>query len=434
MKLFPHQVAAVNHFATLPSGLLADEPGLGKTATLVNVALRRANGRPIMVVCPRNVIRHWKESFKTWAPQLVGLVTVTNYEQLKNVSEALNPSVLIIDESHKLKNETSGRFQSCYRLLAKWKTASVIYGYGLSTYLATGTPVYSYPIDLMTALLLMGSLDHDKIPYFKLRYCHPTRRRVSGGRKVLDLRGSSNLDELKRALSHCVIRRTFKDAGVKMPAITLTELFVRDRMTDPDYKAASADFSKWYKEHGGGDHAGLAKFSVLRKILAMAKAPFTVEQTCDDLKGGSKAVVFSEFRDSATLMASSLEAEGYRAFLIMGGQTEKARRDLIAEFIAHPDPCALVATTDSLGEGTDGLQGVCHIANFNDSDFEPTMFVQALRRLWRIGQSNPVVVRRCIVEEDPMEEFIRTNWLKKESIQRQLGFDDTTSLTNLSKG
>jgi SNF2 family DNA or RNA helicase len=432
LQLFRHQEEAVRIMAVHNNFMLADEPGLGKTATLVNLAARTWDGHStVFVCCPRNVIQHWRNSFQTWAPNMLPAVMVTNYEQLKNVPAALNPGHVIIDESHKLKNETSDRFQMMYNLWYGWHFNRASLGRSLRVNLASGTPVYSYPIDLMTALLLLSQLALDRVPAFKARYCDPTRRHVGGGRKILDLRGSSNLDELRQLCQPFLLRRSWKDAGIEMPAVTLTDLYVKERITDPDYAAASLDFKAWYKASGGkGDAAGLARFTVLRRVLALAKVDAAVEQAADDLKGGQRVIVFTEFRDSATRIHERLRALGYEAALVMGGQTITARDFQLSHF-KSANPCALVATTDSLGEGTDGLQDNCRLAIFVDLDFEPAMFVQALRRIWRIGQRHPVAIRRLFIEGDKMEEFIQANLLKKESVQRQLGLEDASSLTTL---
>lgn len=432
MNAFPHQVSAAQIMAPCSSFLLADEPGLGKTVSLVLTVSANYRGGLVLVVCPRNVLRHWRATFAAWAPQVK--ILVTNYEQLGKLDRGLNPVTLIIDESHKLKNESSERFQRLYPMLQEWRTASVLGGYELKVYLATGTPVYSYPIDLMTGLLLMQQLDPARVPAFKARYCNPTRRKL-GGNRVLDLRGASNLDELRRACQPFILRRTWKDAGIKMPAVTLTDLYVKEKIKSPEYFEASADFGTWYKANGGtAAGAAMARFTVLRRIIAMAKVPSTVEQTLDDLKAGQKVIVFTEFRDSAQAIHDALLAEGFTSHMIRGGQSEKERDGVLTAFrVDDGSAAALVATTDSLGEGTDGLQDVCRVATFNDLDFEPAMFVQALRRIWRIGQRHPVAVRRVFIEDDEMEEFIQANFLKKERVQRQLGLEDSMSLTNLQK-
>lgn len=441
MNLFQHQTQAVEAMIRAEGFLLADECGLGKTAAVAVAGCHRAaaqGGEEILVICPRNVITHWKNTFAAFCPQYpASKIKVTNYERLKNLSMAdvQGVGVLIVDEMHKVKSETSQRFAILYHLWETMNQACAFRGHVLTVYGSTGTPVYSYPIDLMTILLLLKKLRWQDIPTFKARYCNPTRRNMPSRKGALDFRGASNLDELARDCAGFIMRRSWKDAGVKMPALTMTTIEVNEKVTSPEYLAAAEDFKAYYVSTGGKPSgAGMARFTLYRRLLAVAKVPAVIEQALDDLRGGQHTFVLSEFREAATAIYEGLVAEGQPAGLIMGGQTAKARQDIIDSFIAAKGPAVIVATTDSIGEGTDGLQRVCHLVNFVDHDFEPAMFVQALRRLWRWGQKDPVAVRRFVIVGDSMEGFISSNLARKEGYMRALGLEDTTSMNNLLKG
>lgn len=436
MNLYPHQVDGANIMAGQTGFILADEPGLGKTATAAKAAAIGHKGGKVVVICPRNVIKHWKETFESVAgvkaknPVLI----VTNYEKLDVLKQELDVDCLIVDESHKLKNEMSVKFRAIWEMANKWGWYRAQLGQALRVYLSTGTPVYSYPIDLLTSLLLTRKLDPAMAPAFKIRYCNPTRQK-RGKNVVLDMRGASNLEELKALCQPFMLRRTWADAGIKMPAVSLTDLEVGAKITDPKYFEASENFKKFYVESGGTSAgASMARFTVLRHILALAKVPAATEQALDDLKAGQNSLFFTEFRDVAMGVAQGIEAQGGKALSIMGGQSQSARAQTLDEFKqAGSTPRVLVATTDSLGEGTDGLQEVCHLVNFIDLDFEPSMFVQALRRLVRIRQKHPVSVRRFFVAGDKMEAFIIENWAKKERILKALGLNSDSSLQALQR-
>ena len=72
--LFPHQRAGVAFLATAKRALLADEPGLGKTAQAIR-ALKELNDRgeevfPILIVCPNTLKNNWAREFATWWPDV----------------------------------------------------------------------------------------------------------------------------------------------------------------------------------------------------------------------------------------------------------------------------------------------------------------------------------------------------------------------------
>ncbi len=435
-----HQTVAAQAMVETDAFLLADEPGLGKTAPLAWAALeksRRQGGSKILVMCPRNVIDHWYRTFETLQPGSSRKLFVTNYEQGKNIGHSAleGVGVFIPDEAHKLKNENSGRFQTVYQMWSLMQQACMWRGFPLATYASSGTPVYSYPIDLMTILVLLGKLPPASVPMFKARYCDPKRRNLPGKPGRLDFRGSTHMDELRRDCAPFILRRSWKDAGIEMPALTMTDIIVNDKINHPEYVKASADFKAYYVANGGRPQgAGMARFTVLRRLLAEAKAPEVVEQALDDLKGGQHTFIVTEFRDVATMIYERLAGAGLPAGLIIGGQSAAARQGIIDAFTNSKDPAVIVATTDSIGEGTDGLQRVCHLVNVVDSDFDPSMFVQVIKRLWRWGQRHPCHVRRFVVEGDAMEAFITKNIRNKNTTMRALGLEDSVSMTQLSKG
>lgn len=70
--LFPHQRAGVEFLSTARRALLADEPGLGKTAQAIR-ALKRLQDRgeqvfPALIVCPNTLKSNWQREFDKWWP------------------------------------------------------------------------------------------------------------------------------------------------------------------------------------------------------------------------------------------------------------------------------------------------------------------------------------------------------------------------------
>ena len=72
--LFPHQRAGVAFLATARRALLADEPGLGKSAQAIR-ALKELHDRgeevfPALIVCPNTIKKNWAREFKLWWPEV----------------------------------------------------------------------------------------------------------------------------------------------------------------------------------------------------------------------------------------------------------------------------------------------------------------------------------------------------------------------------
>lgn len=72
--LFPHQRAGVKFLSTAKRALLADEPGLGKTAQAIR-ALKELQDQgtpvfPALIVCPNTLKKNWAREFKKWWPDV----------------------------------------------------------------------------------------------------------------------------------------------------------------------------------------------------------------------------------------------------------------------------------------------------------------------------------------------------------------------------
>ena len=96
--LFPHQRAGVEFLATAKRALLADEPGLGKTAQAIR-ALKMLHERgeevfPILIVCPNTLKKNWAREFTKWWPEVPTQVIKGSAVQRKRQFE--DPSQVFI--------------------------------------------------------------------------------------------------------------------------------------------------------------------------------------------------------------------------------------------------------------------------------------------------------------------------------------------------
>lgn len=99
-ELFPHQRAGVKFLATAKRALLADEPGLGKTAQAIR-ALKEIEEQgdeafPALIVCPNTLKKNWAREFARWYPEVQVKVikgTATQRKkQFDNVKDMLDSS------------------------------------------------------------------------------------------------------------------------------------------------------------------------------------------------------------------------------------------------------------------------------------------------------------------------------------------------------
>ena len=126
LELMPHQARMI---ASAAEGhrtfLLADEPGLGKTAQAL-LAAQAANAFPLLVVCPNVVKTNWARETERWTPRRRATVihgdgdeidafadvVIVNYEILDRHVGWLGSfgfRGMVVDEAHFIKNKTSQR-------------------------------------------------------------------------------------------------------------------------------------------------------------------------------------------------------------------------------------------------------------------------------------------------------------------------------------
>jgi SNF2 family DNA or RNA helicase len=107
--LFPHQRAGVEFLATARRALLADEPGLGKTAqairALAHLSEQGEDVFPALIVCPNTLKKNWEREFAQWWPgirvQVIGGTATVRRKQFDTLIDPEDgdprPHVLVIN-------------------------------------------------------------------------------------------------------------------------------------------------------------------------------------------------------------------------------------------------------------------------------------------------------------------------------------------------
>ncbi|XP_031155250.1 SWI/SNF-related matrix-associated actin-dependent regulator of chromatin subfamily A-like protein 1 isoform X3 [Sander lucioperca] len=186
-SLMPFQREGVN-FAVSKQGrlLLADDMGLGKTVQAICIAAYYRSEWPLLVVAPSSVRFTWAEALRHWLPSLSpdrinvvvkakdnlrsGLVNIISYDLLSRMDKQQpgNPfNVLIMDESHFLKNMKTARCKAALPLLKAAKRVILL----------SGTPAMSRPSELYTQILAVRPTLFPRFHEFGMRYCGATQKR-----------------------------------------------------------------------------------------------------------------------------------------------------------------------------------------------------------------------------------------------------------------
>jgi hypothetical protein len=438
LELMPHQgkvvaAAAAGH----RTFLLADEPGLGKTAQAL-LAAEAANAYPLLVVVPNVVKTNWAREAAHWTPHRPATVVqgdgqaadgfadivVLNYEILDRHMGWLRDfgfRGMVVDEAHFIKNKTSQRSQHVLALSdrIRSRTAQPL------LMALTGTPLINDIDDFRAIWQFLGWIDDSK-PLGELADAledtglTPADRgfHAAARQSVIDLG---------------IVRRRKLDVAADIPARRIADLPVEldgragrsIRAAERDlvgrmvaqYETALANRSTDPTAEGTGvegiDHelvrlvarselkdakkqSGENVFTMMRRI-GQAKAELSADYAMQLARSVGKVVFFAKHIDVMDAAEEAFTRQGVRFSSIRGDQTPKARQANIDAFVNDPDVAVAVCSLTAAGVGLN-LQVASNVvlAELSWTNAEQT---QAIDRSHRIGQSEPVTAWRIIAAQ-----------------------------------
>ena len=417
---FGYQLTGAEFLKIHLQALLADAPGVGKTGTAIRAAdlVGAAN---ILVVCPASTRVQWGREFERFSPMDRPLqicmpgdtpstsgVVILFYDQAIKCLDLLMSvqwDVLILDEAHYLKERYKvGKKTSGYRTKA-------IYGFGrrfpgLITkakrcWRLTGTPAPNNASELWTHLKSAGLTDQ---PYWDhtFHFCN-------GFDSEHGFRFTShkNVPELQKLLAPFMLRRTKAEVQPDLhePMFETITVARSDAALPPELQAlipqlyqADTQLQEALSSGSSGDQLSTlesmaSSLATLRRYTAMAKLPALAEQIEEDLTTNQipKLVVFAIHKICIRWLAEKLAK--FHPLTISGDTPAEKRQPNIDRFQSDPSVRLIIGNIAAMGTGVDGLQNVCDEAIFVEQDWVPSSNAQAIMRLCRIGQKNPVRAR-----------------------------------------
>ena len=411
--------------------LLADEPGLGKTAQAL-LAAEAAAAYPLLVVVP-NVVKHnWAREVHIWTPRrpvsvvhgdgdtLDGFadIIVVNYELLNRHLGWLSRfgfRGMVIDEAHYIKNKTSQRSQAVLTLSERIRTRNP----DPLLMALTGTPLINDIEDFKAIWQFLGWIDGNRPrgplmaaleetgltpvdPGFSdaARRCvidqgivrrrkrdvaaDIPERRIADLPVELDEQAARSIRDAERELSRRLVARYDSALATRTSGPTLDESGI-----DPVLVRRVA---KWELEDTTSD-SGENVFAMIRRV-GRAKAPLAAEYAAQLARSVGKVVFFAKHIDVMDLAEQTFADRGLRSVSIRGDQTPKARERALDAFLHDPDVAVIVCSLMAAGVGLN-LQIASNVilAELPWTDAEQT---QAIDRVHRIGQDEPVTAWRII--------------------------------------
>ena len=397
-----HQKEAIQKLVENKKFILADDMGLGKTTSTIIAALE-AGAKKVLIICPATLKINWKREIENYSDKSIYIAesknfstesdfVIINYDIIKNFHDtkkkndsqvlAANFDLVIIDEAHYIKNATAQRTKLINDIVKNTERL----------WLLTGTPMTSRPIDYFNLLNLIESPVAKNWMAYAIRYCSGYQFNV-GGRKVWNVTGASNLEELRDRTLGLTLRR-LKENVLDLPDKIITPVYLR--LKSRAYENVMGEYYDWYDKNPEESKSLTVQFSKLtkiRQIIADEKIAQTIELAENIIEQDKKVIVFCNFTDSLNKIT---EHFGKAAVKLDGSMSKHERQNSVDRFQDDPKVKIFVGNIKAAGVGITLTSAEAVI--MNDLSFLPSDHAQAEDRAYRYGQKNNVLVYYPIFE------------------------------------
>ncbi|OFE15367.1 helicase [Humibacillus sp. DSM 29435] len=412
--------------------LLADEPGLGKTAQSV-LAASVAGAYPMLAVVPNVVKINWAREVQRWTPQrrvavihgdgrdvdAFADVFVVNYEILDRHFawlSSLGLRSMVVDEAHFIKNLKSQRSQQVLALADRLRDLTP--GGNPLLMALTGTPLINDVKDFQAIWTFLGWVRNNKptseligrleetglTPSDRAFYREARsavvdmgivrRRKVDVAKDLPEKRVADIPVELDDDLGRSV-RQAERALGqrllVKYRAF-LTEHNAAEIPGEPDEalmrRVAAAELKSSSAKNGTEN-----VFSLVRRI-GQAKASLASDYAIQLSHSVGKVVFFAKHIDVMDTAERKLADAGLRTVSVRGEQTSKQRQVAIDAFQNDPEVAVAVCSLTAAGVGLN-LHAASNVV-LAELSWTAAEQGQAIDRVHRIGQDEPVTAWRIL--------------------------------------
>ena len=482
LDLYGFQRSGAEKLLAEAHGLLADEPGLGKTRTALAVAAAIGAQR-IIVTTPASVLAHWESEARAafsaapgsscaQGPPAPGAApsppppgAPNNHRQADGPTPGYDvvvvrpgrkepdlpdrgvvvcsdsmlaarpalverlctwaPDLFVYDEAHRAKTWSSKRSVAGRRLADASQRALAL----------SGTPVFARPDELVPALDMTGHLDQvfGGRRAFVDRYCYTDSYGQLRPRKA-------RLGELRRALDRSVwVRRLKSDVLSDLPPKSrqVTWLEIDTRPVRAAHDAVHRKIDTWlagFEREPDEDevwawcHESLPLVSDMRRAAGLAKVGPLTEMVADFVAGDSRPdgrwdrplVVWAHHREVVSALAQAVPG----AVASLGGRAEVIAGgtpvDQRTEIVERFQAGTVPVLVCSITAAGVGIT-LTRSADvlFAEVDWTPALVAQAEDRCSRIGQTRPVQVT-TVMARGTLDETVARVLANKASVLKAI--------------
>lgn len=362
-------------------------------------------------------------------------------------------SLIIIDEAHKLSNNTSDRYKIIKDLINKSNPHSI--------YLSTGTPITNDPANYFNLLSLLNDpLTIDREFYY-MRYCDAFKMPINEQQKqkkqqltqeflnshnkntwydltveekkslndIINKRviqkiipkGGKNLEELKMQTAHVYLRRTKDDIGDLPPKYIHERVFELNEEQMAEYKKLWDEYEAAKLEEDSSKELNkeLIEGGLYRKYLSNQMVPNTIKLAEKCLARGEKIVIACCYDDELYTLRDYFKD---KCVIYNGKMSLKEKDEAIKKFNSDPNVMIFIGNIIAAGVGITLTSS--RVVIFNNFSYVPGDNSQFQDRVHRIGQTRDVHIFYQFFKDTQYEKMWNTVLSKSLIINQVIKKED----------
>ena len=457
---------------SLPSLLLADEMGTGKTimsaGLFTQISEQKANGDQsrFLVICTAGMKILWEREVRKWCKGLSVVkikgtkmldylptenVVVINYDLvihhrpwIDQIADKYGWDLIICDEAHYLKNPKAkrtsailgGRVNNGNR--NEFRLDRRIPSIGGGKLFLTGTPLVNRPVELWP---ILKECDPDGLgknwQRFVRKYCGAYK-----GRYGWDTSGATNLEELQVKLrSSIMIRRRTNEVLDQLPAIQRQAIVLPENgnagLVQAEWEAFNnheqvlkeledirtnkdGDMDALVRTLGDRQQTAFAELAKYRKLVGLAKRDHVIEHCKNVIDSRGKVVLFAWHKDVVTALVEGLQE--FNPVRLTGADSQTSRQASVDSFQDDKTVKVIILNLEAGGVGITltGTEqaGFCTSVVFSELDWRPSIMQQAERRVARLGadESATNILVHHVVLDGSLDATISNRLIDKQNV------------------
>ena len=450
----PFQIIGADFLLSVKKGILADDPGLGKTIQSILAAyyLKEHKGiERVLVITPASLKYQYAiDGIKKFTDLTYTVVDgtrkqrekqyqsdsfffIVNYELAREEFDLafiqnIKPDVVILDEAHRIKNIDTDTAKQIKTIEAEYK------------WLLTGTPIQNKAEEIFSLFEFFKPELLGNRWAFRKKYIITANK--YGRRNVPVGTNPKTIGELRKKIQPYMLKRTIEEVGIQIPDLTVTtiraiptkeQMACHDRIFK-DIDKIVEEIKEWKGDdkHPKSDMIyGLFNIAIelcdSPELLELSDSKMVQKYTIGSKKSpkldelyiilketlesnpGTKAVIFTQFERMQRIIVRELSKLGES--VVLNGSMQPYERQAAIDKFKYDEDIRFFVSTDAGNYGLN-LQKASLLINF-DLPANPAIWHQRIGRIRRIGSEHNKIRVINLILKDSVDEGIMGIGYKK---------------------